>query len=392
MNEFKIGERINNNDNKYKFTNDQQKAIDGIIDFIASPFNPAKYIVGLIGAGGTGKTFITKYIINNCKYSNSVIKCTSSTHKACRVFSQAIGNRPVDTIQSTLGLRLDLRLEDFDPNNPQFNPMAKPKLDDIKLLLVDEASMLPSKIVNYICEQCKQLNIRDILVEKPFIVNKEFFEENDDLNIAMVHNYEYSKIVMKIKEYIVQKELKPVIIYTNFSKNRTEESFNGRGMYKKVTRNIEHDIPHQVYISQFLLDNPKDTQVLLEEEKTMERGNRILEKHGYSKIFTKKNDVYVIHESDFATNTKIREVIVICENNIVIKGEFLFYDKDLNKLKDGNVSIIQNNKVIHSEKIDFDDNMYECLLDIYKYFNTDVISQKYKDEIKDFSNEMNLYL
>lgn len=164
MNEFKIGERINNNDNKYKFTNDQQKAIDGIIDFIASPFNPAKYIVGLIGAGGTGKTFITKYIINNCKYSNSVIKCTSSTHKACRVFSQAIGNRPVDTIQSTLGLRLDLRLEDFDPNNPQFNPMAKPKLDDIKLLLVDEASMLPSKIVNYICEQCKQLNIKLIFI------------------------------------------------------------------------------------------------------------------------------------------------------------------------------------------------------------------------------------
>ena len=44
------------------------------------------------------------------------------------------------------------------------------------------------------------------------------------------------------------------------------------------------------------------------------------------------------------------------------------------------------------ENIDFDDNMYECLLDIYKYFNSDVISQKYKDEIKDFSNEMNLYL
>ena len=163
MNEFKIGEHVNNND-KYKFTNDQQKAIDGIIDFIASPFNSAKYIVGLIGAGGTGKTFITKYIINNCKYSNSVIKCTSSTHKACRVFSQAIGNRPVDTIQSTLGLRLDLRLEDFDPNNPQFNPMAKPKLDNIKLLLVDEASMLPSKIVNYICEQCKQLNIKLIFI------------------------------------------------------------------------------------------------------------------------------------------------------------------------------------------------------------------------------------
>ena len=197
---------------------------------------------------------------------------------------------------------------------------------------------------------------------------------------------------MKIKEYIVKKELKPVIIYTNFSKNRIEESFNGRGMYKKVTRNIEHEIPHQVYISQVLLDNPKDTQVLLEEEKNMENENRILEKHGYSKIFAKKNDVYVIHESDFTTNTKIREVIVICENNIVVKGDFLFYDKNLNKLKDGDISVIQNNKVIYSENIDFDDNMYECLLDIYIYFNAGVISQKYKNEIKEFSSEMNLYL
>lgn len=250
----------------------------------------------------------------------------------------------------------------------------------------------PRSVFFDIIMECKKLNIRDILVEKPFIVDKTFFEKNDDLNIAMVHNYEYSKIVMKIKEYIVKKELKPVIIYTNFSKNRIEESFNGRGMYKKVTRNIEHEIPHQVYISQVLLDNPKDTQVLLEEEKNMENENRILEKHGYSKIFAKKNDVYVIHESDFTTNTKIREVIVVCENNIVVKGDFLFYDKNLNKLKDGDISVIQNNKVIYSENIDFDDNMYECLLDIYKYFNTGVISQKYKNEIKAFSSEMNLYL
>lgn len=250
----------------------------------------------------------------------------------------------------------------------------------------------PRSVFFDIIMECKKLNIRDILVEKPFIVDKNFFEKNDDLNIAMVHNYEYSKIVMKIKEYIVKKELKPVIIYTNFSKNRIEESFNGRGMYKKVTRNIEHEIPHQVYISQVLLDNPKDTQVLLEEEKNMENENRILEKHGYSKIFAKKNDVYVIHESDFTTNTKIREVIVVCENNIVVKGDFLFYDKNLNKLKDGDISVIQNNKVIYSENIDFDDNMYECLLDIYKYFNAGVISQKYINEIKEFSSEMNLYL
>ena len=261
---------------------------------------------------------------------------------------------------------------------------------DVKNTIVDICT--PKSVFIDIIMKCKRLNLKDILVEKPFIVNESFLAENKDLNIAMVHNYEYSKIVKKMKNILDQKELKPIIIYTNFSKNRTEESFNGRGMYKKVTRNVEHDIPHQVYISQFLLNDPKDTYLLLEEEKSMVKGKETLEKHGYSKIFTKKNGVYVIHESYFATNTKIREVIVVCDNNIVVRGEFLFYDKDLNKLKDGNVSIIDNNKIIYSEDIDYDDNMYDCLLEIYQYFNTNVVSEKYREEIKNFSKEMNLYL
>lgn len=145
---------------KITFTKDQQKAINGIIEFCNREFDVNNYIVGLIGAGGTGKTFITNYIIEHCAYANSVIKCTSSTHKACRVFSQAINYRKVDTIQSTFGLRLDLALEDFDPDRPQFNPKAKPKLDNIKLLIVDEASMIPAKLITYINKKCKELAIK----------------------------------------------------------------------------------------------------------------------------------------------------------------------------------------------------------------------------------------
>ena len=145
---------------KINFTKDQEIAIKGIIDFCNKDFDNNDYIVGLIGAGGTGKTFITNYIIERCCYSNSVIKCTSSTHKACRVFSQAINYKKVDTIQSTFGLRLDLALEDFNPDNPQFNPKAKPKLDNIKLLIVDESSMIPAKLITYINKKCKELAIK----------------------------------------------------------------------------------------------------------------------------------------------------------------------------------------------------------------------------------------
>lgn len=250
----------------------------------------------------------------------------------------------------------------------------------------------PKSVFINIVEECKKLNINNIMVEKPFIVKEDFFKDNPNLNIAMVHNYLYSKITTGIKKIIEKKKLKPIIVYTNFSKNRTQESFNGRGMYKKVTRNIEHDIPHQVYISQYLLSNTHDTKVLLEEEKSMENGKDVLEKHGYSKIFTRKDNVYVIHESDFATNTKIREIIVVCENDLVIKGEFLFYDNDLNKLKDGNIKIFDTNKIVYDENIDFDDNMYECLFEIYNYMNENNVSELYRDEIKEFSSEMNLYM
>lgn len=162
--EYKVIDRNKVEKPKYSFTKDQKRAIDNIIDFIAKPFNPASYIVGLKGRGGTGKTFITNYIINNCKYANSTITCTSTTHKACRVFSSALKGRKVETIQSVLGLRIDLKLEDFDPINPQFNPMGKVKLENTKLLLIDESSMLPAKLVTFINNICKENTIKIIYI------------------------------------------------------------------------------------------------------------------------------------------------------------------------------------------------------------------------------------
>lgn len=201
MNLDNIGKDKTDNQS-YSFTNDQQKAIDGIIDFIAAPFNPAKYIVGLTGAGGTGKTFITKYIISHCRYSNSVIKCTSPTHKACRVFSQAIGGKVVDTIQSTFGLRMDLRLEDFDPARPQFNPMAKPKLENVKLLLIDEASMLPAKLVTFVCNECKKLDIKIIFIGDAY----QLAPVNESKSIAFERCFE----VYQLREIVRQAANNPI--------------------------------------------------------------------------------------------------------------------------------------------------------------------------------------
>ena len=73
------------------------------------------------------RLFVIKYVIQNCKFSSSVIVCAAPTHKACRVLSKAINGKAVETIQSTFGFRLDVDIENFDPENPAFNPIGKSK-------------------------------------------------------------------------------------------------------------------------------------------------------------------------------------------------------------------------------------------------------------------------
>ena len=186
-----------------KFTKSQQKAINDLLDFIAKPFNPADYIHGLVGKGGTGKTYIINYIIQNCIYSPSVITCTSPTHKACRIFSQAIGDKAVETIQSTFGFRLNTSIENFDPNNPNFQPMGRTKLDVTKLLIIDESSMLPIKLVNYIVKICKEKEIKVIML-------------GDDYQLAPVNEYKSTAFtrctyINELTEIVRQGETNPII-------------------------------------------------------------------------------------------------------------------------------------------------------------------------------------
>lgn len=159
----KTEKNVTNNNEKEWMTKGQEEAVSGLTAFINAPYNKSKSVYGLIGPGGVGKTFVTKKIINKCKYSYSQIRCTSPTHKACRVFSEASGLK-VETIQSTFGFRLNLNIEDFDYKNPAFNPISKPKLDNIQVLICDEASMLNASLVSYIIKIAQEKEIKVIFI------------------------------------------------------------------------------------------------------------------------------------------------------------------------------------------------------------------------------------
>ena len=150
------------------FTDDQRRAYDDIINFINNDFNPNDFKRALIGPAGSGKTYLVNALITNCNLSYSTIGLSAPTHKACRVLGESIKgtNCKVITLQSALGLRLNFDVEKFDINNPPFDPKGKIKINDLKLFIVDEASMINKGLKTFlekICSNrsCKILYIGD---------------------------------------------------------------------------------------------------------------------------------------------------------------------------------------------------------------------------------------
>lgn len=138
------------------FTKDQQIAYENLIDFIDKPFDDKDYKRSLVGAAGTGKTYLVKALILNSSLSYSLIGLSAPTHKACRVLGESIHipGIKVSTLQSDLGLRLNFDIDKFDPANPPFDPKGKIKIGNYRLYIVDEASMINRGLCSFLEKTC----------------------------------------------------------------------------------------------------------------------------------------------------------------------------------------------------------------------------------------------
>lgn len=139
------------------FTDDQRKAYSTLIEFINSPYDVNDCKRALVGAAGTGKTYLVKALIKNCGLSYSTIGLAAPTHKACRVLNESIQipNVKVNTLQSDLGLRLNFDVEKFDIDNPPFDPKGRIKIGNYQLYIVDEASMINRGLAMFLEKTCK---------------------------------------------------------------------------------------------------------------------------------------------------------------------------------------------------------------------------------------------
>lgn len=148
------------------FTKDQYTAYEGLIEFINTPYNPNDYKRALVGAAGTGKTYLVKALIKNCNLNYSLIGLAAPTHKACRVLTESISipNVNINTLQSDLGLRVNFDVDNFDLNNIPFDPKGRIKINNYSLYIVDESSMINRGLSIFLEKTCKTHNCKIIYI------------------------------------------------------------------------------------------------------------------------------------------------------------------------------------------------------------------------------------
>lgn len=259
---------------------------------------------------------------------------------------------------------------------------------EINNLIVDICT--PKSEFLTIIENCKDMGIKDVLVEKPFVIDKKSLTRLNDMNIVMVENYLFSKLTRIIKDYLDENDKKIDLIYTNFSKNRISESIAGRGYNSDVTLNYEIEIPHQIYLTQYFLNNPINIQNNITCSRDLKIGDVLLENHGYGLIISKYNDINIIYESNLTTVITQKRIVICTKDGYTIEGNYAIYSKKLKLMKPANMSVYYNGKIIYYEVIEEDDNFTYFIDAAYSYFNKRTVNPDIVD-ISSFSNIMNLY-
>ena len=176
-----------------QWTNGQQEALTLLsewekLDIYA---NPDDSIFTLSGAAGTGKTTVVQEIIRMFKDKYKII-VSAPTHKAKEVIGE-ITNLRAETIHSLLGLRPNIDLETFDPNNPTYQQLVEERISSADIHIIDECSMINKELF-------KMLIKKAILYKKRIIFigdSRQLPPVNEKLSLTFMvkHKYELTEIV-----------------------------------------------------------------------------------------------------------------------------------------------------------------------------------------------------
>ena len=169
VNEFKFPDGTVIQTGNIKLNNQQQEALTNIADFINKKLmqsdvtSDVDFTWTLQGYAGTGKTTITKYIVQYLKKKRVGYKAASPTHRAKEVLMDSIGEKAY-TLASILGLQPGVELEEFNLQDKKFTQQNEVKIPTGGVLIIDEASMINDELYDFVISLAGQKGTKVLFI------------------------------------------------------------------------------------------------------------------------------------------------------------------------------------------------------------------------------------
>lgn len=171
--------------------NDQQvEALNKIAEFISKGFDTTSKDITdnmytLMGYAGTGKTSITKILLEYLRKRNISNDVTATTHKAKGVLSNAI-SRQTKTIHNVLGLAPNIDPTQVDLEKLNMSIVADGAFPT-DVLIIDESSFIGPDLFDFIKQRAEKNQQQVIFIGDPAQL-KPITEENDNTVILEKEN------------------------------------------------------------------------------------------------------------------------------------------------------------------------------------------------------------
>ena len=253
--------------------------------------NKGEAFFTLAGYAGTGKTTIIKKILDEYRYG---VVVSAPTHKAKKVVMNTT-NKDGSTLHSLLGLRPDLDLENFNPNDPKFNPIAIPRITDYNFVIIDEASMINQELYDLILEKTKGSRTKTLFMGDPAQIPPVGEKE------SVVFMQDQTKEFHQLTKIERQNDTNPLaFVYSDLRNNLNK--LDGGFQHKTNMNELGEGVV-------FTIDKHMFRQAIIEKYKTEE----FQKDTDYAKVIAWKNDTVrksneVIRKELLGNKTDIVEV------------------------------------------------------------------------------------
>ncbi|MFW6273193.1 MAG: AAA family ATPase, partial [bacterium] len=261
------------------------------------------------------------------------VAVSAPTHKAKKMITNATKKQGL-TLHSLLGLRPDVELDNFNPNDPKFNPIALPKISDYNMVIIDEASMINRELYDLIKEQTKYSRTKVLFMGDPAQIPP--VGEKESVVFTQTDN-KYFHQLTKVER---QKDSNPLMfIYDALRNNLTDLN----GGYKRITNINEYGEG-----AKFTINKKEFRTDILDKFSSSEFGKDT----DYCKVIAWRN------ETVMKSNIVIRNELFGKDTDIVVIGDVLMGYRSISNEKRTSNIIENSGDYIVVDKGDLEENAY----------------------------------